>query len=65
MVYLRGMNHISNPVLYLPETMCTFALLIGGSVVATIWLDKMSGAPGLQTFFPVIFHVRSRTAKTL
>ena len=43
--------------------MCNFGALIGGSVVATIWLDKMSGAPGCQTFFPVIFYVRSRTAK--
>lgn len=34
----------------------TFAPIIGGSVVATIWLDKMSGAPGylVRSFFVLI-----------
>lgn len=41
------LNYIDLPIL---QNCCNFAGIIGGSIVATIWLDKMSGAPELTSF---------------
>ena len=41
------LNYIDLPTL---QNCCNFAGIIGGSIVATIWLDKMSGAPELTSF---------------
>lgn len=49
---LFNLNRFSPPIIanspnkdIIWKKFCNFALLIGGSIVATIRLDKMSGAP--------------------